>query len=153
MIDGVKIKKLVVHHDERGMLMEILRADDSLFEKFGQAYITTAKPGFVKAWHYHKKQTDNFTCIKGKMRLVLFASRNNSKTKGELQEFTISVEENPLLVQIPKNVYHGFESANGEESIVLNVCTVPYNHDNPDEYRLPFDTDKIKYKWKGTKGA
>lgn len=153
MIDGVKIKKLTVHHDERGMLMEILRADDSLFEKFGQVYITTAKPGFVKAWHYHKKQTDNFTCIKGKMRLVLFDSRKNSKTKGEIQEFTISIEENPILVQIPNDVYHGFESADGEESIVVNVCTEPYNSDEPDEYRLPFDTKKIGYKWKGTKGA
>ena len=59
MIEGVKIKKLSVHEDERGRLMEILRADDDIFVQFGQVYITTAKPGFVKGWHFHKKQIDN----------------------------------------------------------------------------------------------
>jgi dTDP-4-dehydrorhamnose 3,5-epimerase len=41
--------------DERGRLMEIMRCDDNFFEKFGQVYMTTAYPGVVKGWHYHKK--------------------------------------------------------------------------------------------------
>ena len=69
-IKGVKIKKLLVIPDERGWLMEILRCDDEIFEKFGQVYLTTAYPGVVKAWHYHKKQTDNFTCIHGMMKVA-----------------------------------------------------------------------------------
>ena len=55
MIDGVKVKKLKIIPDDRGRLMEILRADDGIFKKFGQVYMTTAFPGVVKAWHYHKK--------------------------------------------------------------------------------------------------
>jgi dTDP-4-dehydrorhamnose 3,5-epimerase len=51
MIDGVKIKKLKVLSDERGRLMEMLRSDDEIFIKFGQAYMTTAYPGVVKGWH------------------------------------------------------------------------------------------------------
>jgi len=35
MIDGVKIKKLKVSPTSAG-LMEIMRADDEFFEKFGQ---------------------------------------------------------------------------------------------------------------------
>ena len=54
MIDGVMIKKLKVIADERGRLMEILRADDEMFTGFGQVYMTTAYPGVVKGWHYHK---------------------------------------------------------------------------------------------------
>ena len=53
MINEVKIKKLKVIPDERGRLMEILRADDEIFIRFGQVYLTTAYPGAVKAWHYH----------------------------------------------------------------------------------------------------
>ena len=71
MIEGVKEKKLKIIPDERGRLMEILRSDDEIFQGFGQVYMTTAKPGVVKAWHWHKLQTDNFTCICGKMRLAL----------------------------------------------------------------------------------
>jgi len=59
MIEGVIIKKLKVIPDERGRLMEILRADDEMFERFGQVYLTTAYPGAVKGWHYHRKQSDN----------------------------------------------------------------------------------------------
>ena len=152
MIDGVKIKKLKVIEDDRGRLMEILRCDDSIFKKFGQAYMTTAKPGFVKAWHYHKKQTDSFTCVKGRMRLVLYDGRKGSKTKGELQEFVIS-PDNPLLVQIPPFVYHGFESADNEEAVAVNVPDFSYNHKEPDEFRLdPFNND-IPYKWKSRKGG
>ena len=75
MIKGVKIKELRVIPDERGWLMEILRCDDELFKKFGQVYVTTAYPGVVKAWHLHKKQTDNFTCIHGSMKVVLYDDR------------------------------------------------------------------------------
>ena len=60
MIEGVRIKRLSVHADERGFLMEILRSDDEVFERFGQVYLTTAYPGVVKAWHMHKKQTDYY---------------------------------------------------------------------------------------------
>ena len=80
MIDGVKIKTLKAIPDERGRLMEILRRDDEIFEKFGQVYITTANPGVVKAWHFHKKQRDNFTCVHGKMRLALYDARKKSPT-------------------------------------------------------------------------
>ena len=62
-IEGVKVKALRVVPDERGRLMEILRCDDPLFEKFGQVYVTTVYPGVVKAWHYHKIQTDNIAVV------------------------------------------------------------------------------------------
>ncbi len=65
MIDGVKVKALKVIPDERGRLMEMLRADDEIFLRFGQVYMTTAYPGAVKAWHYHKKQFDHFVVVPG----------------------------------------------------------------------------------------
>ena len=71
MIDGILIKKLKVIPDERGRLMEILRCDDEMFRSFGQVYLTTAYPGVVKGWHYHKKQFDNMTVIKGMMQASL----------------------------------------------------------------------------------
>ena len=47
MIEGVRTKKLKVIPDARGRLMEILRADDDLFLKFGQVYMTSAYPGVI----------------------------------------------------------------------------------------------------------
>lgn len=149
MIEGVKIKKLKVIPDDRGKLMEILRSDDKIFEKFGQVYMTTAKPGIIKAWHWHKLQTDNFTCVFGKIRLVLYDAREASKTYKQIDEFEISLE-GPLLVQIPPNVYHGFKCISNTEAIVINTVTKPYNYKKPDEYRIDaFDND-ITYDWRKT---
>ena len=146
MIEGIKTKNLRMLSDERGWLTEILRSDDEIFEKFGQVYATAAYPDVVKAWHMHKKQTDNLACIKGGVRLVLYDGRKGSKTKGEINEFTIG-EKNPLLVKVPPEVWHGFKAV-GETAIVVNVPTELYNYKNPDEHRLPPDTDKILYNWK-----
>src|SRR3990167_2944926 len=119
MIDGVKIKKLKVIPDERGRLMEILRNDDEIFRKFGQVYITTAYPGVVKAWHYHKIQSDSFAVVHGMMKVALYDNRPGSPTKGEVNEFFMG-EHNPVLVQIPPMVYHGFKCIGSGEAIMLN---------------------------------
>mgnify|MGYP001579832266 FL=1 len=151
MINGVKIKKLKVIPDERGKLMEMLRSDDELFIKFGQVYMTTAYPGVVKAWHYHKKQIDNFVVVKGMMKVVLYDNRKDSATYGEVNEFFMG-EHNPILLQIPANVYHGFKCISEAEAIVINCSTEPYNPNSPDEYRIPPDSKEIPYDWKRKDG-
>jgi dTDP-4-dehydrorhamnose 3,5-epimerase len=146
MIKDVKIKQLKVIPDERGRLMEILRSDDEVYEKFGQVYMTTAYPGVVKAWHYHKMQDDHFAVVKGMLKLALYDNREGSPTRGEVNEFFMG-ESNPILLKIPQGVYHGFKGIGTEEAIVINVVTKPYNRQEPDEYRLdPHDND-IPYDW------
>ena len=148
MIEGVRVKKLKVIPDDRGRLMEIFRNDDEMFDVFGQVYMTTAYPGIVKAWHYHKKQTDNFTCIKGTMRLGLYDGREGSKTFEQVEEYIINIDENPMLIQIPPEVYHGFKCISEDEAMVINVVTVPYDPNNPDEYRLDEYENDIDFDWK-----
>lgn len=78
LIQGVKVKELKVIPDQRGRLMEMLRADDEIFSGFGQVYLTTTLPGVVKAWHLHKKQTDNIVCVAGMIRLGVYDDRPDS---------------------------------------------------------------------------
>ena len=131
--------------------MEILRCDDEIFNQFGQVYLTTAYPGVVKAWHYHKKQTDNFTCIKGMMKVVLYDSREGSVTRGELNEFFLG-DLNPMLVSVPPLVYHGFKAIGNETAYFLSVPTLAYNYSDPDEFRLLPDSKDIPYDWILTPG-
>jgi dTDP-4-dehydrorhamnose 3,5-epimerase len=145
-IEGVIVKNLRVIPDERGWLMEILRCDEPHFKKFGQVYITTAYPGVVKAWHYHKKQTDNFTCIRGMMKVVLFDARKESPTHGMLMELFVG-DKNPALIGVPPGVMHGFKAIGTETAYFLSIPTLPYNYQEPDEYRLPPDTREIPYDW------
>jgi len=146
MIDGVVVKKLKFIKDGRGKLMEVIRNDDSFFTRFGQAYVTTAKPGVVKAWHYHKTQDDNIALVSGRIRFGLYDAREGSRTHGEVMDILMD-EENPKLVHVPRGVYHGFKGLEREESMVMNVPTEAYNHGEPDEYRVdPFEND-IPFDW------
>lgn len=146
MINGVKVKHLKVIPDQRGRLMEILRNDDEIFRKFGQVYMTSAYPGVIKGWHYHKVQYDNFTCVGGMMQLVLYDARKDSSTYKEINEFFVGVHS-PLLVQIPPLVYHGFKAVGGKEAVIINISTERYHYKKPDEFRFPINSKKIPYDW------
>ncbi|MFV2082202.1 MAG: dTDP-4-dehydrorhamnose 3,5-epimerase family protein, partial [bacterium] len=121
-------------------------SDDDIYSQFGQVYMTTAFPGVVKAWHYHKIQDDHFAVVKGMIKLVLYDDREGSRTRGKVNEFFMGIH-NPILVKIPRGIYHGFKSVGEEEAIVINVPTEPYNRENPDEYRIPVDDGSIPYDW------
>ena len=146
MIDGVKVKKLRVIPDERGRLMEILRSDEEIYEQFGQIYITAAYPGVVKAWHYHREQTDHLVCISGMMKIVLYDAREGSSTNGEVNEFFCGVH-NPLLIKVPKGIYHGFKCISDTEALVINIPDKLYDYDSPDEFRVDPHKNDIPYDW------
>jgi dTDP-4-dehydrorhamnose 3,5-epimerase len=146
LIVGVQIKRLTPHVDERGFLMEMLRADDPIFQKFGQAYVSLNYPGVIRAWHWHEKQTDYWVVVKGMIKAALYDRRPDSPTYGLINEFFMG-EQNPILLVIPPQVAHGYKTIGVEPSLLINFPTEPYNREQPDEFRLPYDTPEIPYDW------
>ncbi|MDO8964773.1 MAG: dTDP-4-dehydrorhamnose 3,5-epimerase family protein [Coriobacteriia bacterium] len=146
MIDGVKVKPIKSIPDDRGMLMEMWRSDDPDFQAFGQVYMTVVYPGVVKAWHYHRKQTDHFVCVSGMAKVGLYDPREDSPTKGEVQTVYLGWQRQALLI-IPPGVYHGFTPAGPEPASIINIPTELYDHADPDEFRRPFDDPEIPYDW------
>ena len=139
-------KRLKVIPDERGRLMECLRCDDELFEKFGQFYMTTTLPGVVKGWHLHHGQIDNVVCVKGMIKLVLHDGRDGSPTRGQTDEFFLG-EHNPLLVKIPARLWHGWKCVSPEEAYIVNAPTEAYRYDAPDQEERAHDDPAIGYDW------
>jgi len=146
MIQGVEIKQLTSHADERGYLMELLRSDDPIFTKFGQCYVSLNYPGVVRAWHYHKKQDDHLAVVRGMCRVGLYDMREGSPTRGEVNEFYLG-DHNPVLLKIPMGVVHGYKTVGVEPSLLVNFPTEVYNRQEPDEYRLPWNTEQIPFNW------
>jgi dTDP-4-dehydrorhamnose 3,5-epimerase len=145
-IEGVWIKDLKVIPDERGRLMEILRNDDEGFDRFGQVYLSTVRPGVVKGWHLHRIQEDLVCCVKGMVKLAMYDAREGSPTHGLVREVFIG-DHNPQLVRIPAGVYHGWKCISDDEAYVINVPNEPYNRESPDEYRAAWDSPDIPYSW------
>lgn len=146
MIRDVALKQLKNNADERGSLMEILRCDDEVFERFAQVYVSLNYPNVVRAWHWHERQDDLFAVVKGMTKVVLYDARENSPTRGELNEFFLG-ERNNIVLRIPRGVIHGYKTIGVEPSLLLNFPTQLYNPTEPDEYRLPYDTEEIPYDW------
>jgi len=146
LIDGVATRRAKVIPDERGRLGEIMRADDPWFEKFGQVYFTTTYPGIVKAWHFHKKQTDHFYVAKGTVKIGLFDARENSPTAGTVNELYLS-EHCPGLVRIPPGIQHGWMCVGTDEAYIINIVSEMYDYKSPDEFRTHPHDNNIPYDW------
>ena len=144
MIEGVKIIKLKRIPDERGMIMHMLKSSDSHFEGFGEIYFSCGYPGVVKGWHVHKKMTVNNCVIVGMAKLVLYDSRPNSSTTGEIMELFIG-EQNYCLVQIPPGILNGYKPYGDKMVVMANCATLEYDPEEI-EYVGPFENN-IPYDW------
>jgi dTDP-4-dehydrorhamnose 3,5-epimerase len=145
MIHDVKISKLKIIKDNRGKVMHMLRSDDEVFQKFGEIYFSTIFYASIKGWHLHQEASLNYVCISGKVKLVLYDDRKNSKTKGEYQEL-ILCPESYFLVTIPPNVWNGFKGLAKKESIIANCLTLPHNE--KEMKRKEFNDKNFNYNWK-----
>lgn len=146
MIEGVKEKNLNLHHDDRGYFAEIIRDDEKLLKRFGQASITKTYPGVIKAFHWHKKQDDIWFAVSGNIQVVLYDRRPRSKTKGETQIFYLG-EDNARIVLIPKGVAHGYRVLGNKPATLVYFTTHTYNPSAPDEERISFDDESIGFDW------
>ncbi len=149
MIDGVIIKKLNRIPDERGCIFHMLRNTDPEFKTFGEIYFSMVYPGTVKAWHIHKKMTLNYAVPIGMIKLVLYDSRENSPTKGELMEIFMG-EQNYCLVTVPPLVLNGFKGISTNAALVANCATHP--HDPDEIIRKDPHSNEIPYNWERKDG-
>jgi dTDP-4-dehydrorhamnose 3,5-epimerase len=144
VIEGVRVHPLRQIPDERGMVMHMLRADDPHFAAFGEIYFSVVELGAIKAWHLHERMTINYAVPYGKIKLVVYDDRDDSPTRGQLDEIYVG-EANYALVTVPPFVWNGFKGIGEHRSIVANCASIP--HDPDEIVRLDPFSDRIPYDW------
>lgn len=146
LIDGIAVKRLKPHADERGRLVELLRRDDPIASPFAQLNIVTAWPGVVKGWRRHREQGGLFAVASGQIKLVVHDDRDESETRGETNEFFVG-DHNPVLVRVPAGVLYGFKGIGDREAVVVHLPDRPYNANDPDEDRVDPHVGEVAYDW------
>jgi dTDP-4-dehydrorhamnose 3,5-epimerase len=146
MIDGVLVKKIQVYHDDRGSLMEVLKEGDLLYKHIKQTTFTTAYPGVIKAFHWHKHQYDLWFFTRGSAQVVLYDLREESPTRGETNVFYMG-EKNPILLSIPPGVAHGYRVLGEEPASLFYHTTEAYDPEHPDEERVAYNDPQIGFDW------
>jgi len=145
-INGVKVISLKRIPDERGTIYHMLRSSDEHFTKFGEIYFSKIYKGAVKGWHIHKLLTLNYCVISGMIKLVLFDSREDSPTRGNLMELFIG-EDNYCLVQIPAGVTNGHKGLT-DTAMLASAPDIPYDRLPKDEMtRIDPHHNDIPYNW------
>ncbi len=144
---GVTFHECPTHLDARGSVCEIFdnrwqwHPDPLVF-----TYLFTIKPGKIKGWGLHKEHEDRYFVIAGEMEVVFYDDRPDSPTYHQVSAVVLS-EYNRRLMNIPTGIWHATHNIGIKEAIVINCPTKPYDHANPDKYRLPLDTDQIPYQF------
>lgn len=146
MIAGVTLKRLTVHSDDRGYLMEVLKADDPAFVTVKQTTYTEAYPGVIKAFHWHRKQWDLWFFASGMAQVVLYDLRPESPTHRRT-DVVIMGERSPALLAIPIGVAHGYRVLGTKPAGLFYHTSEAYDPADPDEERIAHDDPTIGFDW------
>ena len=145
MIDGVVIKDLETHPDERGFFREIIRVTDPFFsEGFGQFSHSLMFPGTAKAWHVHPQQVDWWYVPIGVLKVALHDLRPDSPTRAETMEFFLGENNGARVLRIPPGVAHGCKAIGGATHLFY-ITSMTYNP--KEEGRVAHDDPEIGYDW------
>lgn len=143
--NGIKLIKLEKHqtkdiHDRHvnGSLTVIWRDwDNILSSEPRMIYLTSVNPGEIKGPHLHIKRDSFFTCIQGK---VVFIVKDLDNKYHEIE----CSEEDPLLIQIPKNYPSAHINLSNRISTILTLASIAWRPNDEEMRNVSFDD----YDWK-----
>jgi dTDP-4-dehydrorhamnose 3,5-epimerase len=146
-MDGVRIKEVPNLITRNGVTTELYRPEWPVGPDAVRHIIHVILRGHaVSAWHVHEKQTDTIFVTEGNIKLILFDDREGSPTRGKGNIFHLS-RMRPMLITIPPGIWHGLKNLDSGESGFINYFDRPYDYADPDEWRLPPDTDRIPFRF------
>ena len=150
--DGVTIHRSQTIVDDRGVLFELFDPRwDWHPDPIITSYVMTVRPGRAKGWAVHKAHEDRYAILFGEIELVLYDVRPTSSTRGRVFRIVLS-EYDRCQINIPAFVWHGNRNLGSRDAVLVNFPTVPFDHANPDKYRLPIDSPLIPYSFQGAPG-
>ena len=153
LIDGVVVREVLHVPRDHGIITELYRADwDGTGMPVVHAYQSRLYPGAIGAWSCHAKTIDRLFVNAGNLKVVLYDGREKSATHGHINEIYAG-DARPTLLILPIGVWHGLQNLGGTDALIINFPTRAYDYDDPDHYRLPFDSPEIPYAWNRGAGA
>lgn len=147
-IDGVMIREVLHVPRDHGVITEMYRSEwDPTGLPVVHIYQSRLFPGAIGAWSCHMRSVDRLFVNQGHLKAVLFDGRKDSPTYKKLTEIHIG-DARPAFMVIPTGVWHGLQNLGSSDALVLNYPTQAYSYEDPDHWRLPYDTSEIPYSWR-----
>lgn len=148
LIDGVRLVKYDLWPDDRGYFLEVIRIGHGLAHDFPaettQVSAALSYPGTIKAFHFHKHQTDLWAPSMGMFQVVLVDFRPDSRTFGRKNTIYCGALR-PWQILIPPGVGHGYKVIGESAAMLVYVTNRTYNPQ--DEGRIAYNDPSIQYDW------
>jgi dTDP-4-dehydrorhamnose 3,5-epimerase len=148
LIADVRCVPLTLWPDDRGYFLEVQRAGQGLPAHFPKetTQISAALnyPGIIKAFHFHKFQTDCWTPAMSMLQVVLIDLRPGSPTFGKRNTLYVG-NLRPWQILIPPGVAHGYKVVGTEPSLLIYATDRFYNP--ADEGRIAYNHPDLNYDW------
>lgn len=147
VIHDVRVREQPNIPTRNGVTAEAWRSDWGLGGALQQILVVHLRPAAISAWHRHARQTDHIYCIDGALRLVMYDARPDSPSHGVV-DVRLLHPARPQLIVVPPGLWHGLQNLDpARDACFLNGFDRAYQHDDPDEFRLPADTRQIPYRF------
>lgn len=148
LIEGVKLQPYPLWPDDRGYFLEVARIGKGLPGDFPatstQVSAALSNPGTIKAFHFHRHQTDFWVTASGMLQVALVDLRKDSRTRGHKNTLYAGTLR-PWQILIPPGVGHGYKVIGSEPALLIYVTDRCY--DPKDEGRIPYNDPHIQYDW------
>jgi dTDP-4-dehydrorhamnose 3,5-epimerase len=148
LIDGVILKAFDIWPDDRGYFLEVTRLASGLTATFPpattQVSAALSYPGTIKAFHFHRHQTDLWVPAQGMFQVALVDLRPGSPTFGTKNTMYVGAIK-PWQILIPPGVAHGYKVIGGDAAMLVYVTNRLYNP--ADEGRIEHNHSDIAYDW------
>jgi dTDP-4-dehydrorhamnose 3,5-epimerase len=148
LIAGVKAQPYDLWPDDRGYFLEVIRMKQGLAKDFvaetTQVSAAVSYPDTIKAFHFHRHQTDMWVPMSGMFQVALVDLRPDSSTFG-LKNTLYLGSLKPWQVLIPPGVGHGYKVIGESAGVLVYVTSRLY--DPKDEGRIPYNDAAIQYDW------
>jgi dTDP-4-dehydrorhamnose 3,5-epimerase len=152
-IDGVVIREVLHVPRDHGVITETFRPEwDPTGLPIVHVYQSRLFPGAIGAWSCHARTVDRLFVNQGHLKVVLYDDREKSPTYRQLMELHVG-DARPTFLVLPPGVWHGLQNLGASDALILNYPTIAYDYEDPDHYRLPYDSPEIPYAWKARESS
>lgn len=127
----------ILDNHVNGSLTVVWRDWDEILEVHPKmVYVSSVNPGEIKGPHLHTKRDSYFVCIRGK---VIFVAKDTDGNYIEIE----SSEDNPVMVQVPKNHVSAHINIGHEKASILTLANPAWR---PDDNEMKNETFE-DYDW------
>lgn len=130
------VKELKKFSDERGFLVEFLKNSElgGEMKTFGQIYLSTIGPGFLRGNHFHRRKHEFFALMSGQARLVV----EDIETKKRKEHALDATGDHIVRIRVGPGVAHVIKNVSSETVVVCSYTDKEYDPEDLDQeaYRI-----------------